>query len=283
MIFNLASQEFVLNNDNPKQGEVITIYSNDTNDHFIVKIVDNKNKTLLNSNSFLYYYNKSVYYTALISIPPDFISKAYELKIISNNKNIVKKIKVLENKFNKREIPLDKKMTTLRENNTKERISQSKSLTEILYTVNMKSVFLFSKLIHPLENLEKTAFFGDKRIYLYNDGTKKNHIHTGVDYRAKIGTQIFVSGDGRVVLAKNRIITGNTVVIEHLPGVYTLYYHLSSLNVSTGQIIKKGTVLGLSGDTGLVTGPHLHWELRINGICAEPEVFFTKPLISINN
>jgi murein DD-endopeptidase MepM/ murein hydrolase activator NlpD len=76
-----------------------------------------------------------------------------------------------------------------------------------------------------------------------------------------------------------RIVTGNSVVIEHLPGVYSLYYHLDKIEVKEGDIVEAGTLLGLSGATGLATGPHLHWEVRVNGENTDPDVFTTRPIL----
>ena len=74
-------------------------------------------------------------------------------------------------------------------------------------------------------------------------------------------------------MAENRISTGYSIVIEHLPGLYSLYYHLSELKVEEGQMVKQGELIGKSGATGLATGPHLHWEIRLNGSAVVPEFF----------
>ena len=74
-------------------------------------------------------------------------------------------------------------------------------------------------------------------------------------------------------MAENRISTGWSVVIEHLPGVYSLYYHMDSLTVEKGDMVKRGTLIGYSGATGLATGPHLHWEVRVNGNAVNPDFF----------
>ena len=74
-------------------------------------------------------------------------------------------------------------------------------------------------------------------------------------------------------MAEERISTGWSVVIEHLPGLYSLYYHMNELKVKKGDSVKAGTLLGHSGATGLATGPHLHWEVRMNSVCLEPDSF----------
>ena len=75
------------------------------------------------------------------------------------------------------------------------------------------------------------------------------------------------------MLAENRITTGWSIVIEHLPGLYSVYYHLSELGVNEGDMVKQGQLIGKSGATGLATGPHLHWEMRLNGSAILPEFF----------
>ena len=84
---------------------------------------------------------------------------------------------------------------------------------------------------------------------------------------------------GKVVLAQNRILTGNSIVLEHFPGIYSLYYHMDSLNVEEGDRVAAGANLGTLGATGLVTGPHLHWELRVNTIPVDPMKYLDRGLI----
>ena len=80
-------------------------------------------------------------------------------------------------------------------------------------------------------------------------------------------------------LAEFRILTGNSVVLEHFPGIYSLYYHMDSLNVEEGQPLVQGDQIGELGSTGLVTGPHLHWELRVNTIPVDPMKYLERGLI----
>jgi murein DD-endopeptidase MepM/ murein hydrolase activator NlpD len=74
-------------------------------------------------------------------------------------------------------------------------------------------------------------------------------------------------------MAEARIVTGNTVILEHLPGVYSIYMHMDSMAVFVGQVVPRGAPIGSSGMTGLSTGPHLHWELRVCGVPCDPEAF----------
>jgi murein DD-endopeptidase MepM/ murein hydrolase activator NlpD len=100
-----------------------------------------------------------------------------------------------------------------------------------------------------------TSSFGSRRVY---NGIQSS-AHTGLDFKAPKGTPIYAASRGRVALAKNLFFTGNTVILDHGYGVLTLYAHMSKLKVKKGQMVEGGHLLGLSGMTGRVTGPHLHW------------------------
>jgi murein DD-endopeptidase MepM/ murein hydrolase activator NlpD len=94
--------------------------------------------------------------------------------------------------------------------------------------------------------------------------------HTGVDLRAPMGTEVLAANNGRVVLVGDFFFSGKSVVLDHGGGLYTLYFHFSDFKVSQGALVRRGDVLGLSGMTGRVTGPHLHWSARLNGARVDP-------------
>ena len=98
-------------------------------------------------------------------------------------------------------------------------------------------------------------------------------IHKGTDFRANIGTPVMAMNRGVVRLAKQFIDYGNTIVIDHGLGIMTFYMHLSKINVSPGQLISQGQVIGLSGATGDALAPHLHVSVRINNISIDPMKF----------
>jgi uncharacterized cupredoxin-like copper-binding protein len=108
--------------------------------------------------------------------------------------------------------------------------------------------------------------YGTKRLY---NGQLKNY-HGGLDYRAAVGTPIFSAGTGNVVLAKELFYSGGTVIIDHGYGLLTMYFHMSKIEVKKGQIVKTHELLGLSGKTGRVTGPHLHWQAVIHQVKVNP-------------
>ncbi len=103
-------------------------------------------------------------------------------------------------------------------------------------------------------------------------GTKK--FHSGVDVGAGAGTNVTAADGGTVSVATYSSSYGNYVMIYHADGTSTLYAHMSALAVSQGQTVNKGDVLGYVGDTGWANGPHLHFEVRVNGSTTDPLAYF---------
>jgi murein DD-endopeptidase MepM/ murein hydrolase activator NlpD len=110
-------------------------------------------------------------------------------------------------------------------------------------------------------NAPLTSQFGALRVF---NGTAET-LHTGWDLRAETGTPIFASASGIVAFAGLMDIRGNLVIIDHGYGIFSGYAHFSQIHVVRGQEISKGQILGMSGNTGRSSGPHLHWEMNING------------------
>ena len=94
--------------------------------------------------------------------------------------------------------------------------------------------------------------------------------HSGADLRAATGTPVHATNRGRVVLSKDLFFTGNTVIVDHGLGIYSLYAHLSRMDVKRGVVVKSNQIVGLAGATGRVTGPHLHWAIRMQGARVDP-------------
>jgi murein DD-endopeptidase MepM/ murein hydrolase activator NlpD len=111
----------------------------------------------------------------------------------------------------------------------------------------------------PLKEVTTGGNFGRRRIL---NGEARSP-HAGVDFPAASGTPVFASQSGKVVLAEELYYSGNTVVIDHGYGIYTLYAHLSEIGVRAGDAVEASTEIGKVGATGRVTGPHLHWGLTV--------------------
>ena len=111
-----------------------------------------------------------------------------------------------------------------------------------------------------------TDSFGTRRML----NGKLATIHKGADFRAATGTPVHASNSGVVVLARLLYYEGNCVIIDHGMGLFTLSMHFSRIDVHEGQRVKAGDRIGLSGATGRVTGPHLHWAVRWEGAMLDP-------------
>jgi murein DD-endopeptidase MepM/ murein hydrolase activator NlpD len=109
--------------------------------------------------------------------------------------------------------------------------------------------------------------------YRLDPFTRSPAMHTGLDFRAEHGAPARAAGAGRVVAAEFSGAYGNMVEIEHAQGVSSRYAHMSSIAVAVGQHVKAGAVLGRVGSTGRSTGPHLHFETRVNGDAVDPQRF----------
>lgn len=121
----------------------------------------------------------------------------------------------------------------------------------------------------PIKNHYLSSGFGLKRFF----NKQPRRPHGGLDIAAPRHTPIYAPADGKVVEAHNFFFSGNCVFIEHGMGLTTFYAHMHSINVKPGQMVKTGDLLGTVGDTGRVTGPHLHWSVGLNGNWVNPKLF----------
>ncbi|HHU37500.1 MAG TPA: M23 family metallopeptidase [Treponema sp.] len=183
-----------------------------------------------------------------------------------------------ERTFFSETIPLNSTNTSIKTDISELRMEQIRKLSSILNTQSKDATIFPGPYSLPVRETRRTSGFGDRRTFKYSTGKSERTLHYGIDFGIPTGTPVFSTGDGLVVLAESRITTGWTVVIEHLPGVYSLYYHMDSLSTAEGELVRRGTLIGKSGCTGLSTGPHLHWEFRVNGIAVDPDWFVERIL-----
>ncbi len=112
-----------------------------------------------------------------------------------------------------------------------------------------------------------TAPYGDMRTY----NGKKQSQHFGTDIRGATGTPVYAANAGTVVMARDAYASGNTVLVHHGAGLYTAYFHLSATDVKDGERVERGQLLGKVGATGRVTGPHLHWGVKVDDMWVDGE------------
>lgn len=186
---------------------------------------------------------------------------------------IVLPLVINEKEFVSETIKLNASNTAIRTNGSDKRMQQIKKLNAIFEAKNYDAVYELDSFIAPTPATRRTSFFADRRVFAYSNGTSATSLHYGIDYGIPTGSEIKACADGKVVMAEDRITTGFSTVIEHLPGLYSIYYHQSKLNCKEGDFVKKGDLIGYSGATGLATGPHLHWEIRLNMEAVSPDFF----------
>ena len=162
---------------------------------------------------------------------------------------------------------------------TSEMYVQSKSFDQVFAMAKNKEKMLSSiPAIQPIRNIQLdriSSYFG----YRVDPFYKVKKFHEGVDFAAPKGTPVHVTGDGRVIVERRSLGGyGNEIMVDNGFGYVTLYAHLSAFKVKKGQLVKRGQVIGLVGNTGKSTGPHLHYEVRKDGKAINPINFFFNDL-----
>ncbi len=184
-------------------------------------------------------------------------------KTENGRKIVVAKVRVFAKKFPSERLLVDRKRVSLsRENQL--RVKRENQFKAKVYASSPAQA-LFDKAFELPILSEVTSIYGARRIF--NDHKRTQHL--GTDYRAAVGTPIRASNSGIVVIARSLFYTGETVMIDHGLGIFTLYGHLSELKVREGEPVARGQLVGLSGQSGRVTGPHLHWGVTVGGFAVE--------------
>lgn len=146
-----------------------------------------------------------------------------------------------------------------------ERIEKERMEAEKIYSRFTPIRYWDKPFIKPLDTFI-TSEYGSARTY---NGTLKSY-HGGIDFRARTPLPILSTNDGIVVLAEDRYYAGGTVIIDHGEGLYSCYFHMSQFDVSIGERVSRGQSIGLTGATGRITGPHLHFGLMVLGHQSDP-------------
>ncbi|MEM7128551.1 MAG: LysM peptidoglycan-binding domain-containing M23 family metallopeptidase [Chloroflexota bacterium] len=216
-------------------------------------------------------------YFALLPVPALLAPQAYPVAIsyVANNGRSLQRtwfVQVAEGNYDSQEILLTGETATLLAPEFVE--AELNRLIEV-WTQRTPLLWL-DTFVRPIGiEYPTTSPFGTRRSY---NGGPYNSYHSGQDFGAPIGVPIIAPAPGTIVLAEALKVRGNAVMLDHGAGIFTGYWHLNEIHVAIGQQVNKGDVLGLVGTTGLSTGAHLHWELRIYGIGVNPMQFIDEPL-----
>ena len=125
----------------------------------------------------------------------------------------------------------------------------------------------------PLEKRLEGGRFGSRR---FINGEPRSP-HSGADYGANRGTPVLAAGAGTVALAEEHFFAGNSVYVDHGGGLLTMYFHLDQISVAPGDVVEAGDRVGLVGNTGRSTGPHLHFGVRWHGARVDPALLLSSP------
>jgi murein DD-endopeptidase MepM/ murein hydrolase activator NlpD len=150
-----------------------------------------------------------------------------------------------------------------------ENLKVEQSNLDSIVKVKNTGIFLLRNFGLPLARNNKiVASYGEIR----KTGAEMIR-HLGIDLGSAKGSAVAAINDGVVREAENDPLYGNTVIVDHGQGIFSLYMHLDSISAKVGQIVKFGQVIGTVGETGYASGPHLHLSLKINGISVDPVRF----------
>jgi murein DD-endopeptidase MepM/ murein hydrolase activator NlpD len=168
-------------------------------------------------------------------------------------------VRVRAGKFLTEHLKVEKQFVEPNPEQEKRAAEDQKKMKAIYDTVTPERLWQ-GKFRIPLNGVTTGGNFGRRRVL---NGQSRSP-HAGVDFPAASGTPVFAAQAGKVVVAEGLYYSGNTVVIDHGFGIYTMYAHLSEIEVHEGDAVKLSDKIGKVGATGRVTGPHLHWGLTVD-------------------
>ena len=141
---------------------------------------------------------------------------------------------------------------------------------------------LWHGVFERMSRSSRMAGFAEHRTYYYNNEEIDQQVHLGIDLASTKRAEVHAANRGNVVFADYLGIYGNTVILDHGQGVFTLYSHLSELGAGVGELKEKGAVIGLTGTTGMAGGDHLHFSVLINGIFVTPIEWWDQQWLQLN-
>ncbi|BEP29593.1 M23 family metallopeptidase [Helicovermis profundi] len=245
-------------------------------DFFIIKMLNlNYNETpILEQNiidNIKYWKIDDAWYSI---IPLNYWVKkgTYKVKFsIKKNNNVIpisnKTLDILNKKFDKQYLTIDKTVASSTKN--PEAYSQYAKIFSPSREKSINKKLWQGKFIWPCVGRISTEF-GMMR---YVNGTLTSYRHSGIDIAVPRGTPVLATNSGKIVLSQKLIMTGNTVVIDHGLGIFSVYFHMDSLNYNKNEMVKKGEIIGTVGTTGFSTGPHLHFTTSYYKTNLDPNTF----------
>jgi murein DD-endopeptidase MepM/ murein hydrolase activator NlpD len=203
-------------------------------------------------------------WVALVGLPLSLKPGQYDLSV----SNAVKKFRVVNKKYPEQHVTIKDPRKVEPNPDDMERINSEQPKIDIAKNTFRETPEVDVKLQLPADG-PLSSRFGLRRIF---NGQPRNP-HAGLDIAIPTGTSVVSAANGKVIDTGDYFFNGNTVFVDHGQGLITMYCHLSEINVNVGDVVAKGQALALSGMTGRVSGPHLHWSVIMNGTMIDPEIF----------
>lgn len=172
-------------------------------------------------------------------------------------KNFSFKVPISKGKFHLKKLNVDRRFTSPSPEE-QERVMREVELTMAVYSELTSHWLGHGKFIMPVKDRIKRNF-GERRIF--NDGFLSRH--RGIDILSPAGTPVMASNSGKIVLTRDLYYSGNTIILNHGIGLFSIYCHLSKVCAEKGKSVDKGEIIGYTGSTGRGTGPHLHWGFKL--------------------
>jgi murein DD-endopeptidase MepM/ murein hydrolase activator NlpD len=251
--------------DEPKQGEVVYVWVS-APDGVVVERAEMLSRPLPLSSSA----ERSGTWNALFGVDMGQTPGVYEVSIRlaaaegPATRNITAPIRILPQAFGEERLTLPDSKVHLSPESLA-RVKKEKKRISSLWSDETPERFWEGSFLIPVEGRPGSPF-GLRR---WINGEPRSP-HSGMDIKAPEGKPVRAANHGRVVLVGDFFFAGRAVFLDHGQGVYTMYFHLSKIDVMEGQQVAKGDVLGLVGMTGRATGPHLHWGVRLGGARVDP-------------
>ena len=212
----------------------------------------------------LYFNPAKKMFKAVIGIDLNQEPGMYPLEVMINGKKLLKNIRIVKKKYPVQRLTLPEGMVVLSPENESRAEREQKKIAAI-WPVDSLRIWN-GNFIDPLPGKKVGTPFGVRR---FINNIPKNS-HSGVDITADEGEPVLAPNDGVVVLVDDQFYSGHSVVLDHGQGIYTMFFHLSKINVRSGQAVMKGDTIALVGATGRATGAHLHWGVRMQGAKVDP-------------
>ena len=212
---------------------------------------------------------------AIVGIPLDIDAGEHQIKIETSSGAVEKTFMVGDKEYEAQYITIKDKRKVNPTNYDMEQINRDK---EAITRAKLNWIVTDNtplSLTLPVEGRISSPF-GLRRFF----NQQARRPHSGLDIAAAQGTPIQAPADGEVTETGEYFFNGKTVFIDHGLGLITMYCHLSSIDVSTGQKVVTGEVIGKVGKTGRVTGAHLHWSVILNQVMVNPGLFLSGELLS---